>query len=106
MSLYKVTIDTIEIEVEPGTTILNAARRIGGKVVPPTMCFYSKLKGSGGKCRSCLVKVAQSSEKDPRPMPKLVASCSTPVQDGMVVENITSPEVVEARKAIVEFLYL
>jgi NADH-quinone oxidoreductase subunit G len=39
-------------------------------------------------------------------MPKLVASCSTPVQDGMVVENLTSPEVIDARKGIVEFLLL
>jgi NADH-quinone oxidoreductase subunit G len=106
MSLIKVTIDNIEVEVEPGTTILNAARKIGGSVVPPTMCYYSKLEGSGGKCRSCLVKVAQGSTKDPRPMPKLVASCRTNVMDGMVVQNITSPEVMENRKAITEFLLL
>jgi len=106
MSLIKVTIDNIEVEVEPGTTILNAARKIGGSVVPPTMCYYSKLEGSGGKCRSCLVKVAQGSTKDPRPMPKLVASCRTAVMDGMVVQNITSPEVMENRKAITEFLLL
>ncbi|HNW72883.1 MAG: 2Fe-2S iron-sulfur cluster-binding protein [Bacteroidales bacterium] len=104
--MIKLTIDNIPIEVEEGTTILQAARKIGGKVVPPAMCYYSKLKGSGGKCRTCLVKVAKSSAKDPRPMPKLVASCSTPVQDGMVVENLTSPEVVEARKGVVEFLLL
>lgn len=106
MSLVKVTIDNIEIEVEAGTTILNAARKIGGQVVPPAMCYYSKLEGSGGKCRSCLVKVAQGSAKDTRPMPKLVASCRTPVQDGMVVQNITSPEVMEARKAVTEFLLI
>jgi NADH-quinone oxidoreductase subunit G len=106
MSLVKVTIDNIEVEVEPGTTILNAARKIGGKVVPPAMCYYSKLEGSGGKCRTCLVKVAQGSAKDPRPMPKLVPSCRTVVQDGMVVQNITSPEVMEARKAITEFLLI
>jgi len=106
MSLIKVTIDNIEVEVEAGTTILNAARKIGGSVVPPTMCYYSKLEGSGGKCRSCLVKVAQGSAKDPRPMPKLVASCRTTVMDGMVVQNITSPEVMENRKAITEFLLL
>ena len=104
--MLKVTIDNISIEVEEGTTILQAARLIGGKVVPPAMCYYSKLKGSGGKCRTCLVKVKESSAKDPRPMPKLVASCSTPVQDGMVVQNITSPEVLEARKAVVEFLLI
>ena len=104
--MIKVTIDGVEIEVEPGTTILNAARKAGGAIVPPAMCYYSKLKGSGGKCRTCLVKVTAGSEKDPRPMPKLVASCSTGVQDGMVVQNITSPEVVEARKGVVEFLLL
>lgn len=104
--MIKVTIDNITVEVEEGTTILQAARKIGGKVVPPAMCYYSKLKGSGGKCRTCLVKVARSSAKDQRPMPKLVASCSTPVQDGMVVENNTSPEVIEARKGVVEFLLI
>ena len=67
----KVTIDNIEIEVEPGTTIMNAARKIGGDIVPPAMCYYTSLKGSGGKCRACLVKVTQGSTADPRPMPKL-----------------------------------
>jgi NADH-quinone oxidoreductase subunit G len=104
--MLKITIDNIPVEVDEGTTILQAARKIGGKVVPPAMCYYSKLKGSGGKCRTCLVKVAQSSTKDPRPVPKLVASCSTPVQDGMVVENLNSPEVIEARKGVVELLLL
>jgi NADH-quinone oxidoreductase subunit G len=106
MPLFKVTIDNIEVEVEPGTTIMNAARKIGGSVVPPAMCYYSKLKGSGGKCRTCLVKIAQTSAKDNRPMPKLVASCRTFVQDGMVVQNTTSPEVLESRRAITEFLLL
>ncbi len=102
----KVTIDGISIEVEPGTSILNAARQIGGDIVPPAMCYYSKLQGSGGKCRTCLVKVSKGSEKDPRPMPKLVASCRTSVMDGMEVQNITSPEVVEARKGVVEMLLI
>ncbi len=102
----KVTIDGISIDVEPGTSILNAARQIGGDIVPPAMCYYSKLQGSGGKCRTCLVKVSKGSEKDPRPMPKLVASCRTTVMDGMEVQNITSPEVVEARKGVVELLLI
>jgi len=102
----KVTIDGIPVEVEPGTSILNAARQIGGDIVPPAMCYYSKLKDSGGKCRTCLVKVSKGSEKDPRPMPKLVASCRTAVADGMEVQNITSPEVIEARKGIVEMLLI
>lgn len=104
--MVKVTIDGITVDVEPGTSILNAARQIGGDIVPPAMCYYSKLEGSGGKCRTCLVKVSKGSEKDPRPMPKLVASCRTTVMDGMEVQNITSPEVLEARKGVVEFLLI
>jgi NADH-quinone oxidoreductase subunit G len=106
MPLLKVTIDNIEVEVEAGTTIMNAARKIGGSVVPPAMCYYSKLEGSGGYCRTCLVKVSQGSFKDNRPMAKLVASCRTPVQDGMVVQNKTSPEVMDSRRAITEFLLI
>ncbi|RAU82122.1 2Fe-2S iron-sulfur cluster-binding protein [Pontibacter arcticus] len=104
--MAKITFDGIEVEVEDGTTILQAARKIGGNVVPPAMCFYTPLKGSGGKCRVCLVKVSQGSAKDPRPMPKLVASCITPVQDGMVVENTTNEDVLNARKSIVEMLLI
>ncbi len=106
----KVTIDNIEIEVPEGTTILQAARMIGARnkadrhVVPPAMCYYSSLKTSGGYCRTCIVKVSKGSDKDPRPMPKPVASCRTTVMDGMVVENTTNPELLEARKGVVEFL--
>lgn len=103
---FKVIIDGIPVDVAPGTTIMNAARQIGGDIVPPAMCYYSKLEGTGGKCRTCLVKVSKGSEKDPRPMPKLVASCRTTVMDGMEVQNITSPEVIEARKGVVEFLLI
>lgn len=104
--LFKVTIDNITIEVEPGTTILHAARQIGGDVTPPAMCYYSKLKGSGGKCRTCLVEVAAGSTADPRPMPKLVASCRTTVMDGMIVKNCTSDRVTDARNGVVEFLLM
>lgn len=103
---FKVTIDNINIEVPAGTTILNAARQIGGDVAPPAMCYYTKLQNSGGKCRTCLVEVSKGSDKDPRPMPKLVASCRTTVMDGMEVKNITSPKVIEARAGVVEMLLI
>ncbi|MBL7776787.1 MAG: (2Fe-2S)-binding protein [Chitinophagales bacterium] len=102
----KVTIDGITVEVEPGTTILNAARKIGGDVVPPAMCYYSKLKGSGGKCRVCLVEISKGSDANPNPMPKLQASCCTPIMDGMEVKNMTSPKVQDMRKGVVEFLLI
>ena len=104
--MFRVTIDNISIEVTPGTSILNAARQIGGEVAPPAMCYYTKLQGSGGKCRTCLVEVAAGSTADPRPMPKLVASCRTNVMDGMIVKNITSEKVIDARNGVVEFLLI
>jgi NADH-quinone oxidoreductase subunit G len=104
--MLKVVIDNITVEVPAGTTILQAARKIGGEVAPPAMCFYTPLKDSGGKCRTCLVEVSKGSEKDPRPMPKLVASCRTTVMDGMEVKNITSQRVMDARAGVVEFLLI
>ena len=102
----KVTIDNITLEVEQGTTIMQAARQIGPEIAPPAMCYYEPLKASGGKCRGCLVKVTAGSEKDPRPMPKLVPACLTQVQEGMIVENTINEEVLETRRGIVEFLLL
>ncbi|GAB4134962.1 MAG: 2Fe-2S iron-sulfur cluster-binding protein [Bacteroidia bacterium] len=102
----KVTIDGHEIEVPKGTTILQAARMLGPHVAPPAMCYYSKLKTSGGYCRTCIVRVTKMNAQNPNPMPKPVASCRTEVMDGMEVVNFTSPEVLEARKGVVEFLLI
>lgn len=104
----KITIDGHEVEVEAGTTILQAARMVGGESVPPTMCYYSpsKLKDCGGKCRCCLVEVSKGSERDPRPMPKLQPSCVTAVQDGMEVKSATSEKAVKARRSVTEFLLI
>lgn len=102
----KVTIDGVEIEVPKGTTILQAARMIGRHVAPPAMCYYSKLKVSGGYCRTCIVRVTKGSAANPNPMPKPVASCRTEVMDGMEVVNFTSTQVLEERKGVVEFLLL
>lgn len=99
-----ITIDGKTIEVPAGTTILQAARMIGKDVTPPAMCYYTKLQGSGGYCRTCIVRVSKASANNPNPMPKPVASCRTMVEDGMEVENYQSPEILEARKGVVEFL--
>jgi NADH-quinone oxidoreductase subunit G len=117
----KFKIDGFEIEVENGTTVLNAARMIGGDLVPPAMCYYSKLEGSGGKCRTCLVRVGTpmfdqatrtpvideaTGQQKIGFFPKLMASCRTTVSEGMVVENITNPDVLAARASIVEMLLI
>jgi len=103
---FKITIDGQSIEVEPGTTILNAARQLGGKSVPPAMCYYSSLEGSGGRCRTCLVEVSKGSDRDPRPMPKMMASCRTEVQDGMEVKVLTSDRAQTSQHAVTEFLLI
>lgn len=121
--MVKVTIDDIEVEVAPGTSVLEACRQNADKLpgVPPAMCYYSKLQGSGGKCRVCLVKVGMPAfdpaTKEPvidpatgkqriNFMPKPQASCRTAVAPGMVIQGETSPEVLEARKGVVEFLLI
>ncbi|WP_034690674.1 2Fe-2S iron-sulfur cluster-binding protein [Kaistella palustris] len=103
---FKITIDGQTTEVAPGTSILEAARQIGGPSVPPAMCYYKPLESSGGRCRTCLVEVSKGSDADTRPMPKLVASCRTSVMDGMEVKNLTSEKTQEARKAVTEFLLI
>lgn len=101
---FKITIDGQQVEVAPGTTILEAARQMGGKSVPPAMCYYSKLEGSGGRCRTCLVEVSKGSDADPRPMPKLMASCRTTVMDGMEVKVLTSERAQTGQESVTEFL--
>lgn len=127
MSNLKITIDNIEVEVPAGINILEACRihadtlQANNSDVPPAMCYYSKLDDSGGKCRVCLVRVGMPAvdpaTKEPiidpatgqqkvNFMPKPQASCRTPIAPNMVVQNLTSPEVLEARKGVVEFLLI
>lgn len=104
--MITVTIDGQSIQVAPGTTILQAARLLPDVAPPPAMCYTPLLTESGGKCRTCMVKVAQVSSQHARPMPRLVPSCRTLVEDGMVVLNQTSDEVLTARKNVVELLLI
>lgn len=87
------TIDGKAVRVDPGTTILAAARQIGCEI--PTLCHHEALSDHGG-CRVCVVEVDGA--------PKLVASCVTPVRAGMTVVT-TNDRIIEARKTVVEFLF-
>ena len=82
------------LEVPPGTLLVEAARKIGVEI--PTFCYDPRLR-SVGACRMCLVEVEK--------MPKLVASCATPVAPNMVVHT-ESERVVKARKGVIEFLLI
>jgi len=90
----KLSIDGREIEVEAGTTILQAAEVLGIEI--PRFCYHERLAISGN-CRMCLVEVEK--------MPKPVASCAMPVNEGMVVKTNT-PTVRKARQGVMEFLLI
>jgi len=90
----KVSIDGRTAEVPRGTTVLNAARQMG--VTIPTLCNYRGLSPYGA-CRVCLVEL-----ETPRGG-QLVASCSHPVENGVVVRTETE-SVKEARRTVLELL--
>src|SRR4028118_313453 len=94
METVTLTIDGLPVTVEKGRTVLQAAIESGIKV--PYYCYHPGL-GIDGSCRVCIVKIEK--------MPKLQTSCSTPVAEGMVVQTQT-PDVVEARSAVFEFLLI
>lgn len=92
--MITLTIDGKEVSVEPGSTILQACRKLGVEI--PVFCYHDRLTVAGN-CRMCLVDV----EKSPKP----VASCSMPVMEGMVVST-TSKQTIDARKGTLEFLLI
>jgi len=89
-----VNIDGRRAEVAPGTTILEAARGMG--IAIPTLCHRRGMSPYGA-CRVCLVEI-----ETPRG-PKLVASCSFPVDHDLVVHTDTE-QVRETRRTVVELL--
>ncbi len=92
--MITVTINGKQIKLEKPVTILDAARMTGIKI--PTLCNHKSLEPYGG-CRLCLVEIEK--------MPRLQASCTQYVTDGMVVWTETE-RVVEARKSVLEFLLI
>ncbi len=72
MSKINIKIDDQAVQVEPGTSLLNAAKEIGIEI--PYLCYHPDLSLHGA-CRVCVVEDLKSG--------KLVASCATPVTEGM-----------------------
>src|SRR5690349_2661780 len=93
--MTKLTINGLEIEVERGTSILQAAEQLGIEV--PRFCYHDKLSVPAN-CRMCLVEV----EGGP---PKPVASCAMACGENMVIRTDT-PMVKKAREGVMEFLLI
>ncbi|MFY0312568.1 molybdopterin-dependent oxidoreductase [Leisingera sp. D0M16] len=86
------TLDGREMQVEPGTTILQAARSV--EIEIPTFCYQERLSISAS-CRMCLVEIEGRGKLEP--------SCATAVAEGMVVHS-HSDRVVETRGDMLEIL--
>ncbi len=87
----KIVIDEIEIEVEEGLNIIQAASVAGIEI--PHFCYHPALS-IVAQCRQCLVEVEG--------VPKVLPACNTFVREGLVVKTKTE-KALNARKAAVEF---
>ncbi len=92
--MIELTIDGLPIQVEEGTTILDAARFYGIEI--PTLCHNDGLT-SYGACRLCVVEIGKGENA------KLVSSCTYPAEAGLFVRT-NSKRVTQARKVLVELL--
>ncbi len=97
MDTVKLTIDSQEIEVPKGQTILQAARKIGVDI--PVLCNmrldHMNIENRPGGCRICVVEVEGRRN--------LAPACATNCTEGMVVKTST-PRVINARRTVMEFI--
>src|SRR5436190_1236304 len=90
--MIKLTIDGKPVEAPPGTLVIDAAKHAGIEI--PAFCYWEGLSLQAA-CRMCLVEVEK--------MPKLMASCTLPIGEGMAVRTETA-QVAQAPKSTLEFL--
>ena len=86
------SIDDREVSVADGTTVIQAAEKLG--IYIPRYCYHPGLS-IAGNCRICLVEVEK--------IPKLQIACNMPVTQGMVVHT-KSDKAEDGRRAVLEFL--
>ena len=98
----KLVIDGTEVEVEDGTTLIQACEDAGVEI--PRFCYHERLS-IAGNCRMCLIEVVGS----PKPMASCALSVNDlrPGRDGEPPEIKTNSEVVKkAREGVMEFLLI
>ena len=91
-AMVSVTINEQTLEVEAGSTVLQAAERLGIDI--PTFCYLKRLPALAS-CRMCLVEIEGQRRLQP--------SCATAVTDGMVVRTNT-PLIDETRSSMLDML--
>lgn len=90
--LVKLNIDGVDLEVEEGTTILEAAKKVNIDI--PTLCFLKEINEIGD-CRICVVEVEGKRG--------FATSCIQKVEEGMIVHTNT-PKVIEARRTVLDLI--
>ncbi|MFB2972853.1 bidirectional hydrogenase complex protein HoxU [Aerosakkonema sp. BLCC-F183] len=93
MSVKTLKIDEVEVAIEAGATVLQAAKEAGVRI--PTLCHLDGVSDVGA-CRLCLVEINGST--------KLQPACVTEVAEGMQIQTNT-PRLKEYRRMIVEMLF-
>ncbi len=92
--MVDIIVDGKKVKVKQGSSVIQACEKAGVEV--PRFCYHDKLKVAGN-CRMCLVEVEGSR--------KPIASCATPVAEGMVVKTDTK-EIKKSREGVMEFLLM
>jgi coenzyme F420 hydrogenase subunit beta len=90
--MISLTINGVFVEVDKGTTLLEAAQFLGFPI--PTLCHMEGLSPYGA-CRLCVVEIGKA------PRTRLVTSCTYPAEEGLVVRT-ASRRVIRARKMVIE----
>ena len=93
--MVNLTIDDKQVTAPKSATIYEAAKMNGINI--PILCHDNKLKPFGA-CRMCLVEVEQMKGRQ-------IPACTTPATEGMIIRT-TTPDIVKARKMVLELLLL
>ncbi|MHC4597906.1 MAG: 2Fe-2S iron-sulfur cluster-binding protein [Planctomycetota bacterium] len=92
--MVRLKINNLGVDVEQGTTLLEAARFLGFPI--PTLCHMESLSPYGA-CRLCVVEIGEGAKA------KLVSSCTYPAEEGLSVRT-ASERVLRARRMVIELL--
>jgi NADH-quinone oxidoreductase subunit G len=100
VDMITVVVDGFEVTVPKGTLVIRAAEQLGIQI--PRFCDHPLLDPVGA-CRQCLVDI----EINGRAFPKPQASCTIPVEPGMIVKTqLTSPVAEKAQRGVMELLLI
>ena len=103
MEMIKLEINGVEVEVEKGSNLLQAARKANVKI--PTLCYHPDLK-PGASCGICVVRQLVPSRTEPGkfvPSPKLLRACCTEAVEGMKIVT-HDPDIVQVRRTVLELI--